>query len=254
MTDVENPASSTPPSGSDSDADASDIESFEKRPMLSAFDSISSSSPPSSTLLAAIKSSQLVKACCLSHGCRCERVGSSRIWNTAIYRSHKLCITGPHFPATVFITIFIIAATYFFGFVAPMTTGAAIASKAAGNPAPSHALHTLICITFSILCNVLLYMTACIDPGIVKGPTSLPPAVANDPALRRTWRFCDKCQIYQGPKTAHCSDCKVCIDELDHHCPWMSKCVGKKNMIWFKYFNLSWVVYFAYVIIALFYN
>ena len=61
-----------------------------------------------------------------------------------------------------------------------------------------------------------------------------------------------KCEIYQGPRTGHCNDCNACIDELDHHCPWMSKCVGKGNMIAFKYFNLSWVVYFLYAIFGLF--
>jgi len=35
-----------------------------------------------------------------------------------IYRETKYCITGPHFPATIFISIFISAATYFFGFIA----------------------------------------------------------------------------------------------------------------------------------------
>lgn len=62
----------------------------------------------------------------------------------------------------------------------------------------------------------------------------------------------NRCQIYQGPSVAHCNDCKVCIEELDHHCPWMSKCVGKGNMLWFKLFNLSWIVYFVYVLMRLF--
>ncbi|GMH96319.1 hypothetical protein TrVE_jg3725 [Triparma verrucosa] len=84
------------------------------------------------------------------------------------------------------------------------------------------------------------------------GPTSIPQEIASDETKYREWRFCQKCEIYQGPKTAHCNDCKCCIDELDHHCPWMGKCVGKGNMKWFKLFNLSWVIYFIYAIVATF--
>ena len=46
------------------------------------------------------------------------------------------------------------------------------------------------------------------------GPTEIPPSVAADESQFRDWRFCQKCQIYQGPLTAHCNDCKVCIDEV----------------------------------------
>ena len=30
--------------------------------------------------------------------------------------------------------------------------------------------------------------------------------------------------------TEHCSDCGVCIEGMDHHCPWSSKCIGKGNL------------------------
>mmetsp|Transcript_11118 Transcript_11118/g.22795 ORF Transcript_11118/g.22795 Transcript_11118/m.22795 type:complete len:88 (+) Transcript_11118:835-1098(+) len=78
------------------------------------------------------------------------------------------------------------------------------------------------------------------------GPKELPPEVASDPSVYEQWRYCNKCDIYQGPKTRHCNDCGVCIDELDHHCPWMSKCIGKGNMKEFKWFNVSWILYFLY--------
>ena len=28
----------------------------------------------------------------------------------------------------------------------------------------------------------------------------------------------------------------VCVEDLDHHCPWCSKCIGKNNMMFFKAF------------------
>jgi palmitoyltransferase ZDHHC9/14/18 len=41
--------------------------------------------------------------------------------------------------------------------------------------------------------------------------------------------YCDTCHAYRHPDASHCSDCCVCIDRLDHHCPWLSTCIGKRN-------------------------
>ena len=54
------------------------------------------------------------------------------------------------------------------------------------------------------------------------------------------------------PATAtHCEDCNACIDELDHHCPWMGKCIGKGNIAYFRRFNVCWMSYSLFVILAL---
>ena len=92
-----------------------------------------------------------------------------------------------------------------------------------------------------------LFLTGCSDPGIVR-PGS---ALAEDAESARG-RFCDVCQIHQPLGTYHCEDCNACIEELDHHCPWMGKCVGKKNMRWFQLFNLTWVVYLIFVLVVTF--
>jgi hypothetical protein len=40
----------------------------------------------------------------------------------------------------------------------------------------------------------------------------------------------------------------VCIAGLDHHCPWIGKCIGKGNMHQFAWFNCCWIFYFFYFI------
>ena len=36
--------------------------------------------------------------------------------------------------------------------------------------------------------------------------------------------------------TEHCDYCNVCVEELDHHCPWSSKCIGRGNICAFNIF------------------
>jgi len=100
----------------------------------------------------------------------------------------------------------------------------------------------LLVYTLSVSTNYWLIQCSLSDPGIVNGPKVLPPSVLEDENLYRQYRYCDICEIFQGPRTSHCSSCGVCIEGLDHHCPWMSKCVGDKNMRAFKYFNVCWVI------------
>jgi len=64
--------------------------------------------------------------------------------------------------------------------------------------------------------------------------------------------YCDVCQVYQynDLNIRHCDDCGCCIVGHDHHCPWMGKCVGKRNMTWFIIFNISWILYVVELLIV----
>ena len=54
--------------------------------------------------------------------------------------------------------------------------------------------------------------------------------------------YCNLCDIHvnKKSKTVHCSKCGMCIEEFNHHCDWIGKCIGKNNLYEF-YFLVFWI-------------
>jgi DHHC palmitoyltransferase len=89
-------------------------------------------------------------------------------------------------------------------------------------------LTTAICAL--LCCSTVFYLlnTAYRDPGVIT-KNSLPINHDDPESIPRSYRYCDTCQYYQPSHAAHCPDCNVCVAGFDHHCVWMSICIGVGN-------------------------
>lgn len=99
----------------------------------------------------------------------------------------------------------------------------------------------------------LLFLTACSDPGVVRtSPVPQYDTEEAEVAAVDASATCEECNVLQleGLGIRHCYECGVCVEGHDHHCPWMTKCIGKKNFRYFVVFNLLVGLYMAELIVV----
>ncbi len=63
-------------------------------------------------------------------------------------------------------------------------------------------------------------------------------------------KYCYTCCIYRPKRAVHCSLCDACVEQMDHHCPFISTCVGRRNYIWFFAFICSLWLNSLFVVIV----
>ena len=87
-----------------------------------------------------------------------------------------------------------------------------------------------------------------INPGFPKNDIGRQTGIPKE-----NFRFCPECKFYYdiNKKVNHCFDCGICIEGYDHHCPWVSKCIGNRNLYSFYCFMAGILLNFAYAIICI---
>lgn len=144
-----------------------------------------------------------------------------------------LLIIGPQWPMYIFLTglVFAVVVTFLYCFWDIYTTS-----------------FKVIGIIFLFLFQLSYTYTFVINPGY---PHNDNDRKNGEP--REDFRFCSDCKFYVSvhKKVNHCYDCGICVEGYDHHCPWTSKCIGRKNLYSFYMFMTSIMLIFGYFIWSL---
>lgn len=64
-------------------------------------------------------------------------------------------------------------------------------------------------------------------------------------------KYCNTCEIFRTPHASHCARCDNCVDGFDHHCRWLSNCVGSRNYRRFLLFVLFAILLSLYIDIVI---
>ncbi|EKF39187.1 hypothetical protein MOQ_000590 [Trypanosoma cruzi marinkellei] len=95
-----------------------------------------------------------------------------------------------------------------------------------------------LCILFIFLSTAFVssFLVTCTDPGVYPRLRHGEP----DPLDGvRDLVFCRVCGLRRPPRTSHCYQCNVCVQEHDHHCGVIGGCVGRRSLRWFVLYLLT---------------
>ena len=118
---------------------------------------------------------------------------------------------------------------------------------------------------FLAISDIFCIMAAFTDPGTIPSRTYLHLKYRNvldspsSPEFFSSWlitygsrfthiKICSSCMIVRPLRSVHCDACGCCVEKLDHHCPWVGNCIGKRNYRYFVIFVNSLVAMMILVI------
>ena len=161
-----------------------------------------------------------------------KKLGNTYSFFGDIYGNPRIII-GPHWPLYVFVSFI-----FTLGFFSMLTFFGKYFSI----------LIKLLGLLIYFLFLFSYSYTALINPGYPKHDID---SVTGEP--RKKFYFCTICKMWvnREKRAYHCADCNICVEGLDHHCPWTGKCIGSKNIISFYIFIFSIFALIGHFVLAM---
>jgi hypothetical protein len=98
----------------------------------------------------------------------------------------------------------------------------------------------------SMIVAILLITLIVKDPGILQLNHSTKTTESFTQMI-----YCDICDIEQLNNAKHCPDCACCIEEMQHHCYYIGKCIGRKSKVVYAIFTISWISFLFFILYML---
>lgn len=112
----------------------------------------------------------------------------------------------------------------------------------------------IIYISF-IFCVLLLSDVSLSDPGIQRG-TPIYESTFNKNKIKKVikgtkidLKYCVTCHLIRDVRSFHCRFCGICVEKHDHHCGYVSNCIGLYNYKKFFYF-LCFLCYYTWMVLG----
>ena len=62
---------------------------------------------------------------------------------------------------------------------------------------------------------------------------------------------CSICKSFVDDTVMHCEACNLCCEGFSHHCDWVGKCIGYRNIIFLKGYFYGYVIGIFVLIIVI---